>query len=175
MRKLPLACFLVLLALAALVVWTRSGALPEHVASHFDAAGNPTSFLPREDFRRFLLIFTVGIPALVTFATAVLPRLVPRERINLPNKDYWLDPERADASVDFLTEQGLWFGCILVTFLTIFDGLVLRANAKLPVHLPGDEVVATMGIFFVILLFWIMRMIRRFRAPVMNSPGEGQS
>jgi hypothetical protein len=48
-------------------------------------------------------------------------RKIPTSMINLPNKDYWLSPERKQETIAVLSRQFLWFGsATLLLLLDIF-------------------------------------------------------
>jgi uncharacterized membrane protein len=165
MRKFPVMMFGTLLIAAAWRVTLLTDSLPELVAVHFDAVGRPNGFTSREDCRQFMLSFTLGAPVLIVFVTALLPRLIPHSMINIPYRSYWLAPERADETVDFLSDQGVWFGCILLVFLAFVDELLVRANASAPPALPTNLFMATMALLFAAIGLWAARMFWRFRRP----------
>jgi hypothetical protein len=165
MRRFPIVLFGALLAAAAWRVGVLTGRLPQIVAVHFDASGNPNGFATREGCRRLMLWFTLGAPAFIVLVTAFIPRLVPPAMINIPNCDYWLAPERADESVSFLSEQGVWFGCIFLLFLAWVDELLVKANSITPAALPTGAFLGAMALLFAAIGFWAMRMFRRFSRP----------
>lgn len=165
MRKFPLLLFVLLLAGAAALIFRLVDQLPDLVAVHFDAAGRANGFMTRAGCLHFMLLSTLGVPLLITLATALLPRLVPAPLINIPNRDYWLAPERARDSLAFLSEQGLWFGCIFVVFLACVDAMLVKANAVSPPEFPSKIFVAMLIVFFCVVGVWFVRMLRRFRAP----------
>jgi serine/threonine-protein kinase len=154
-----------LLAVAAWRVSVLAGRLPEIVAVHFDASGTPNGFATREACRQFMLSFTLAVPVFIVFVTALLPRLIPRAMINIPNRDYWLAPERADASVNFLSEQGIWFGCIFLVFLTWVDEVLVKANTVSPPVFPTGVFLGSMALLFAAIVIWAVRMFRRFSRP----------
>jgi hypothetical protein len=165
MRKLPLLLFVLLLAAAAALILHFAQELPELVAVHFDATGRANGFMTRTGCRDFMLTSTLGVPLLIVIATTLLPRALPVSLINLPHRDYWLAPERARDSLVFLSEQGLWFGCILVLFLAAVDGMLVKANAASPPQFPSTLFIAMLILFFCAVGVWGLGMVRRFRAP----------
>jgi uncharacterized membrane protein len=165
MRKFPLLLFVTLLAAAAASILHFAAELPELVAVHFDAAGRANGFMTRTGCRDFMLASTLGMPLLMAIATTLLPRALPVSLINLPHRDYWLAPERAHDSLVFLSEQGVWFGCILVLFLAGVDGMLVKANAASPPEFPSALFIAMLILFFCAIGAWALRMMRRFRAP----------
>jgi uncharacterized membrane protein len=166
MRKFPLLLLAMLLAGAALFILFLSQQLPELVAIHFDASGRPNGFTTREGCRDFMLLSTLGAPLLIVIATALVPRLLPASMINIPHREYWLAPERARDSLAFLSEQGVWFGCILVVFLANVDLMLVKANGVSPPAFPSSPFLATLVVFFCAVALWAMRMFKRFRRPI---------
>jgi hypothetical protein len=165
MRMSPLICFALLLIAAALFVGALGADLPAIVAVHFNAAGAANGFMRREECRRFMSIFTLGLPVIIAAVTSLVPRLVPPSMINIPNREYWLAPDRAQSSIAFLSEQGIWFACILVTFLAGVDWMVARANASTPPHFAAMPFAWIMAAFVGAIALWALRMFKRFHAP----------
>jgi uncharacterized membrane protein len=156
------ALTLALIAGAAVFTWVSSRRLPTLVAAHFDAAGRATGYLPREPYIALLLLITVLVPLLVV----IIPSRAlshPDVRINLPNRDYWLAPERREATVRFLSRQMSLFAWLLIAFLCYAQWLVVRANALNPPTLDSGAFLDGLVLFLACTLFWIVRLIRRFR------------
>jgi uncharacterized membrane protein len=165
MRKFPLLLFAVLLAGAAALILSFTEQLPELVAVHFDASGRPNGFTTREGCRDFMLISTLGAPLFIAIVTALIPRLLPPSMVNIPHREYWLAPERARDSIAFMSEQGIWFACILVVFIADVDWMLVRANAVSPPAFPSSLFIATLMLFFCAVGFWAVCMFKRFRRP----------
>lgn len=165
MRKFPLVLFGALLAAAAARVVSLAAALPPIVAVHFNAAGDANGFMTREGCRQFMLTLTLGAPLFVVLVTALVPRLVPPSMVNVPNRAYWLAPERSRDSIAFLSEQGVWFGCILLVFLTVVDWLLAKANESQPPVLPTGLFIASLAVLFAAIGLWALRMFQRFSLP----------
>lgn len=165
MRRVPLLLFAMLLAAATALILHFAAQLPELVAVHFDAAGRANGFMTRTGCRDFMLASTLGMPIFIVIATTLLPRVLPVSLINVPHRDYWLAPGRAHDSLVFLSEQGLWFGCILMLFLVGVDGMLVKANAVSPPEFPSALLIAVLILFFCAIGAWALRMLRRFRAP----------
>ncbi|HMK87859.1 MAG TPA: DUF1648 domain-containing protein [Steroidobacteraceae bacterium] len=165
MRKFPLVSIALLLAAASLVVFSLAQGLPERVAVHYDAAGDANGYMTRKAFRTFMLMYTLCMPLFVVLVAGLLPRLLPTSMVNIPNRSYWLAPERAKDSLAFLSEQWIWFGCILLVFLTSTDWMIVKANGSSPPHLATAEFLRLLVLFLIALGGWTVRMFRRFRVP----------
>jgi serine/threonine-protein kinase len=161
----PLGLLALLLIAAALVIGRLGAELPAIVAVHFNAAGAANGFATREDCCSFMLIFTLVAPVIVAAVAGLVPRLAPPSMINIPNREYWLAPERARDSILFLSDQGIWFASMLTAFLASVDWMVARANASTPPHLPAAHFAWIMVAFAGAIALWVLRMFKRFRVP----------
>ena len=161
MRRFGLI-FGVLLAGAVVFVFTSMAGLPAVVASHFDGRGVPNGFMPRQAYGLFMAVFTIGIPLFMVFAIGGLPRLFPNW-VNIPNRAYWLAPERRGEAMDFLGRQAFQLGSMMLLFLCGVHWLVLRANARTPPRLAPGPIIIMTAAFFVFMAFWLITMLRRFK------------
>jgi uncharacterized membrane protein len=156
------ALLLILAGVAGAFVWFSGAALPDMVASHFGPSGAANGFMPRASYVRFMLVLIVTLPV----SLGLLPGLllgVPGVRINLPNRDYWLAPERRAATIATLRRHLAGFGVLLLLFLTYMDGLTVRANQTFPPALPGDWFIGGLIVFVVTAALWIGFLLWRFR------------
>lgn len=165
MRVFPIVLFALLLAAAGGCVELIAAGLPPIVAIHFDGAGNANGFATGADCREFMLAITLGAPAFVALLTVLVPRSVPPSMVNIPNKAYWLAPERARGSIAFLCEQGIWFASILLAFLIAVDWLLAKANAVQPPLFPTRQFMACLFLLFAAIGVWALRMFQRFSLP----------
>jgi uncharacterized membrane protein len=156
--------FIALLAFAILFVISTVSQLPPRVASHFDAAGQANAFMSRSGYTRFVLCLVLGLPlAVVTILTAVYSRAVD---LKLPNRDYWLAPQRIDRTRAFLVAHGVWFGSLLVVLACFVHWLELVANRAQPPHLSNSMFAAVMIAFLLATAAWIAALMVAFRRPI---------
>jgi len=155
--------FALFVACAVAFVWRTSNGLPALVASHFGASGMANGFMPHDFYVRFMIAFVIGMPTLTVFVTGhVLGNS--NARINLPNRDYWLAPERRAETIAFLRAALIWFGVLLVTFLCYAHWLVVVANSVQPARLSESRFFGALAAFFVALLIWLKVLLGHFRA-----------
>jgi hypothetical protein len=154
--------FAIFIACAAVFVWLTSAHLPAMVASHFDGAGLANGFMPHGVYIGFMLAMVILLPASTVYFTW-LAMAGPDARINLPNKEYWLAPERRDASIAYLRSGILFFGFLLVVFLCYVHWLVVQANATQPVRLDNTWFVGGLAVFFTALVIWLIVFLGHFR------------
>lgn len=151
----------VLIATATLVVATGAS-LPEVVASHFGPGGQADGFMTRTGYVTFMLVILLGAAALF-WGLPKLLRVLPTASFNLPNRDYWLAPERRDATLDDMERRLRWFACALLVFLAYVHYLVVQANAVQPPVLPERAFFLGMAGLVAAVIAWAVAFIRRFR------------
>ncbi len=163
MRKMPLPALL--LALFAVIflgsLAVAAVQMPERVATHFNAAGNPNGWM---SLRQHLLILGIGgtlLPAILATAFYGL-RFTRAERLRIPNREHWLAPERRAETFAWLFRHALWFDCLWLAFFTAIGLLILQANTVHPPRLaPGPSLALGAG-FTAGVILWGVCMIRRF-------------
>lgn len=167
--------FVLFVAVAAAFVWLTSMRLPSMVASHFADSGAANGFMPRGVYAWFMLALVVGLPAFMVGLTWV-SIANPKARINVPNKDYWLAPERRAETIEFLRTGILWFGFMLVAFLCYVHWLVVLANRVQPAQLANTWFIGGLVAFLAALLVWLKVFLGHFRQSASSiestSPGK---
>ena len=136
--------------------------LPPTLASHFDGAGSPDGWSGRTAFFATYL----GIMALLVIVFDCLPRRSGQHdklRINLPNRDYWLAPERRSATLEYLQRRLMVLG-IAHQLLAIYTiQLAIIANLR---RAPLDtSIYWALGLYFLFLAAWLLRLFLHFRQP----------
>ena len=159
-NKRPLAAFLGAAALCAAQALHYAPLLPAQVASHFGPGGTPNGWMPSGIFIKVNL----GIVAFLTimlFSVSRRMRTIDAASLKLPNKDYWLAPERREETVDFLSDYFLWFGTATMLLMLDVFHQVFRYNLFLSRELehPG----LSLGVYVAFALAWIVGFQFRFR------------
>lgn len=162
--SLPLAVLLSLTA-GALAYFIYFGQwFPPQVAVRFTPAGDPALWMDRIKFIVIGTSVSFMLPPFVVALMGVLPRALPVSVLSLPNKAYWLAPERREATLTRLLYFALWLGCLLQAFLLCSWILIGRSNpAGLAAHAaPGQSLLAggflLCGLGFV---WWVNRAFAR--------------
>jgi uncharacterized membrane protein len=149
--------------LAAAFVVTTSSQLPPHVAVHFDASGQATSFMSSGQYRLFILAFAIGLPVVLV---ATLRSVYWRARnFNLPNREYWLAPQRIFRTRSFLVAHGVWFGTLFAGLMCFVHWLVLDANRQIPPTLSNQAFFVGLVAFFGCMVAWLGTLLVTFRRP----------
>src|SRR5664280_3627514 len=122
---------LLVLVVAGGFVWLTSGDLPPVVASHFGPGGNANGLMGRGTYTAFMLAVVVAAPALVGFS-GQLVRVLPLQLVNLPNKQYWLAPQRRAATLESLSSMSVPFALVLVCLLYTSPSPRDRTRSRMP-------------------------------------------
>lgn len=156
-----LVALVCLMVFATAFVFYTSGYLPENVATHFGAGNQADGWMSRNGYLAFMLGSMIGVAALVSFIVGTLPAKYP-QWTNLPNRDYWLAPQRRDESLNYLNAHGKRLGGLIVMMMLGMHYVVLKANHLQPPALPVAEFSAVLFGFALALVWWLVRLFRRF-------------
>jgi uncharacterized membrane protein len=163
MNRIPWIAFALALLFAVFYISSTVSSLPPMVASHFDGAGFPTAHMTRAFYSKFLFGMGVGFPvAMVTLLSVVYSNA---RDMKLPNRDYWLAPERIAQTRALLVAHGVWFGCLMVAMVCYMHWLVLAAHRSVPPHLSNQLVMGGLLVFMGIAIGWVIGLLRAFRLP----------
>ena len=137
--------------------------LPARMASHFNIEGRADSYMPKELFMRLHLVIAGLLSVMFLLVPMVIVRLPP-SLINLPNKDYWLDPERRDHTGRVLKSFLVGYGNAVLLLLVVVFGDAMRASL-VPVPHLSNRIWAMLAFLFGFMIFWTVRFFRAFRLP----------
>lgn len=154
--------FLVLQTMLVSFVWYSAQALPPVVASHFSASGVANGFMPRQAYVMGFSLLLIGIPLLMAFLPGSLASRS-SARLNIPNRAYWLAPERRDATLAFIRGHGKWFAGAMSLFLGYVHWLVVQANQRQPPVLSNADILSGLAVFLLALVVWLAGLYLRFR------------
>ena len=148
--------------------------LPPRVASHFGAEGRANGWMSRSVY----LVFTGALPALLALIFAGIARMIrslPAKFINIPRKDYWLAPERREATALLIRNRLAWLLCLLTLFFGGLHGLTVAANRITPAHLSMDGLLALVIALLVLLMIWMASFLMRLAETNLPFVGHGHS
>jgi uncharacterized membrane protein len=162
--RLPRMIFGAIALCAAVQAALAFPQLPERMASHFGPSGTPNGWMPKQSF--FVVYAAViGVAALVGY---LVPRSIakrPLDRINLPNKEHWLAPERRAETLAFFERYFAWYSCVLLLILVLAMGLAIQANFASPPRMATGPIVSVIAGFVVFTMAWVVWMMRHFSNP----------
>lgn len=157
------AIILVLLYACFLGFWAWSGPqLPERVATHFNASGDPNGWMSRSGNQNSMLIFGLAFPLFVV-GLSYAARFLPASLINIPNRNYWLAPGRRQQTLNYLVCHSLWFACLAVCVVTGIQYSIVQANQRTPPHLSTSILVSVVGSFLAGTAIWVLVLLQHFR------------
>jgi len=163
MAVIPRLLFVLMLIVGPVVVWTTSTGLPARVATHFGRGGLANGWMTHDGYIAFMFAMIVLVPLVVVAATSLVPGLA-TSRISLPHRQYWLSPERKEATVGWLSSHGCALGILLILFMLGIHLLTLEANSRTPARLDEAEFFTVLVGFLVLLAIWIVAIALRFRS-----------
>ena len=159
--RLPSAIFVFLAFVGFLQARRFAATMPPVLATHFGNGGAPNGWQTQSQF--FLLeVVMLGICLLLAFGIPRLIGALPISLVNVPTKEYWLAPERREATMAFFKAQFAWFGCGFLGFLLVVNQLVFDANRTSPRRLNSTAFVTAMILFLAFVGIWTVRLIVRF-------------
>lgn len=152
---------IVLLVGAAAFVLITGSNLPPLVASHFGIGGAVDGFMSRNAYLGFMLIGVVAFPLLIVVPQRLVRTISPR-LINVPNRDYWLAPQRIESTLDYLRNHAIWFAALLVLFMCFVHWEVVQANMRRPVRLVAEPFFVGFVVYVASVFVWIGAMMVHF-------------
>lgn len=150
-----------LLVIQGLVYYPQ---LPETMASHFNATGTPNGFQSKTIFFSMVYAILLVIGAFLAFGVPALIASKP-EITNLPNKTFWLAPERREATLAFLAAHFAWLGCAVLALGNAVVFLVIRYHLEHQPALPSSSMWTILVAFFLFVLLWMVTLLRKLSLP----------
>jgi len=136
--------------------------LPAELPAHFNGAGVATSYAAREVVCGIYVGATLLIMLMFLGLGSSLSRGSDR-RINLPNKAYWLAPERRAQTLAELGHRFHWLG--VATLALFFDMFNQIFRVCLGEGTTLDHPRWSIGLFVGFTVIWLIALSRRFRLP----------
>ena len=171
MNRLPIFLFWLLVVLFVSYVLSSSMTLPERVATHFGSGGVPNGWMSRDDYVQFTLMFGLGVSLFVVGSHYLLARFFGNQ-FNIPNREYWLTPERRADTLGFIVRHSWWLGCLMLLFMMAIYHLVLMSNRSSSPRLLTIPFLLLMGGFLIGLGSWVAALRARFRRPKRRTEGQ---
>lgn len=158
-----LAMLVIANAIGLTLHWYYWERLPEQVATHFDAKGQPGNFAPKWQATLLLAGVEVGLSWFMVLIGMGLS-FFPSSTINIPNRNYWLAGMRRSETLSYMRVVLNGIGLMTALFLMVISYSIFIANRD---GKPFDNV-----IFWLSFLAYMGSMIAvvimlqlRFRLP----------
>lgn len=168
--RLPKLVFALLALYAAVHFSYYYPQLPDVVASHFNARGAANGWQTKS---AFLQVF-VGVSVLAAIIGFGIPKIIfaiPPQLINLPNKQYWLAPERRAETTQFFSTYFGWFGCAMYVILIVTFDYAIQSNLH-PQNPPDPaRMWYVLAGFLLFSAVFTIRMLTKFLRPPRSSQG----
>jgi uncharacterized membrane protein len=138
--------------------------LPERVPSHFGPSGQADGWMSKSAFAAFYLILLTFFTLLMGGISAMI-RLMPTDTINIPNREYWLAPERREATLARISGDMSNFGVALGLFLIATMQLSFQAALNGMERLNMPVFLSMFAGFFIFVGFWLTGFYRNYKIP----------
>jgi uncharacterized membrane protein len=158
LRQLSLVVFLTLCVMGTVQAAYCYPRLPERIASHFGFDGKPDGWSTKQSFLVFYGV-EMGTSALL-LGVALLFRFVPSSMLNIPNKDFWLSPQRRQETLASLFYSFLWFASATLLLLIDLADQMFDVNMGKADALPHSML--SLGLYFAFVAIWAVSLIVRF-------------
>jgi len=138
--------------------------LPPKVATHYGNSGIPDSYMSNT-YSLLLWLGTFLFLALLFFSMPYLLKKTRTEWINLPNREYWLAPERRENTIRIMSDYMYIFGSMLNGFFIVILWLTVIAHKQTPVQLSTSGMLTALALLFAATAVWLIQLFRQFRLP----------
>lgn len=144
---------------AASLAWSAHE-LPTRVASHFDARWQPNGWMERTAYLQAMGTVGLAVP-LVPIGIGLLIGLLPSGAINLPQREYWLSPERRGEATRYIARHMAWLACLVTVLFLALNWLMVEANRESPPSF-SNAVGLTLIVFVGLVTLWTGLLLKHF-------------
>ncbi|MFN7722370.1 MAG: DUF1648 domain-containing protein [Pirellulaceae bacterium] len=137
--------------------------LPEKVAIHFNAAGKADSWASKSHAMLLMIGLQTFLPAFLLLISQ-LTRSLPTECINLPHREYWLAPERKEATLKSMERFLWWIAMATCLWILVVNHLTFVANVS-EENLRLLPFFAGLAIYMAIVFCLAGGLVWKFRLP----------
>lgn len=134
--------------------------LPETVAAHYDALGQPDGWTSKGTYAAVLAVMYVLVAGLFLAVWTTMRRF-PAHLISVPNREYWMMPNREAYTRTALARNMLWLGWAALMLLLVITDLTFRANLREDASL-GLTPWIVIGVYVAFCAGLVVRLIYRF-------------
>lgn len=137
--------------------------LPDTVAAHFGPSGKADGWMTKD----VSIAVDVGLFVFMTVLFSSISIFIKNAKsgINVPNKEYWLAPERREETVQYMVSTLNTIGIVVLCFLLMMFEITYRANLvpdRTQVALPSGMFFIGVGLFITFDMVMIIRLMLRF-------------
>jgi hypothetical protein len=113
--------------------------------------------------KRGFLVFEIALLLFVIGEMLLVPRMVsrlPNSLINLPNKEYWLSPERREETFATFRKYFEVFGSVILLLVTAVNHLVYLANVDR--QNLSNNIWYLLVAFLAFVAIWLAKFVMEF-------------
>ncbi len=143
--------------------------MPELMASKFDLQGKPIAAMGKNLFFFTYVFLVLLFAAACTIVPWVLSKS-DRPLYNIPNREYWLAPERRIETATYIGNFLLKVVASTYALLLIIMQNVFAANQTSGMQISTPILLLGISIEFGLLLYWSIQYYRKFRVTGQLSP-----
>lgn len=162
MKLLPFYIFIFLLATAISQAVFYYPVMPDPMASHFGTGGAANGWMSKDGF----FIFEAALFLLMILSFIVMPWYFEKNKvragINMPNKEYWLAPERIDYFYKYFRVSFLWFGVATLILLVGTMQLTFEANLQANPVLNNTKFLIIFVGYMTFVIVWMILFYQKF-------------
>jgi uncharacterized membrane protein len=135
--------------------------LPERMATHFDASGNPNGWSSKGSFFMLWYLMILGMN-LMWLLIPWLMRKAPPRMMNIPNRDYWLATD--DRKEECFKRMDMMIS--MIAFLTnlmwsVIYHSIIQSNIETRLHFDMWMIFVPVGIMLILIFAYLLTAFRR--------------
>ena len=155
--------FMLLVALAIAQILYYYPQMPDVVASHFDGLGAPNDWSSKNGFFGLYAGILIMLITVFIFMPGWSEKRT-RFGMKIPNRDYWLAPERVEHTRAFFRQQMMIMGIVHLGLAIYAIQLAILANFAQQPRLHPSIGWVLIG-YFILLSAWLIHFFLHFRKP----------
>lgn len=145
--------------------------LPQKMASHFSFSNHPSNWIPKSSFVILFVWMYLLITIFVIGFAVLLPR-IPDNFINIPNREFLLQPARKDKTLSYISNYLVSIGSLTILLFVVIDYFIFRANIDKSHKLP-PVFFPVVILYTLIIVLMSIAMYRKLKnAPIDKTSGS---
>jgi len=160
-NRFPLFVWLIALPIFSANIWLAARNLPERIATHFNAAGQPDAWMSRNTHIFSFVALGLGMSAFIIGLSYAIRWFSPA-KLNVPNKAFWQKPANRPTALSFLFHHAFWLGTLSFAFLAATNYFIVMANRADAVALSTRGLQISSALFIAGTVTWCYFLVRFF-------------
>ncbi len=138
--------------------------MPDKIAIHYGFNGTADNWGNKMEFIILMggLMLFLGM---LFFGLSALMTRLPDTMINLPNKEYWLAPERRETSLNTVAQLMKDIGSRTLLFFAVIFEITCRSNASLSLQIDTQLFFIVFGMYLFAVIVSIVYFVKQFSKP----------